>query len=84
MKERASKYDGHQRRLACMVYKIFHRKTGSETKANVLAQELYKPVKDVIWGANLAAMGSLSSFNFGVKYLLHVIDVSCNGIIIFF
>ena len=31
--------------------------------------------KDNIWAADLAKMGSLSSFNCGVKYLLCVIDV---------
>ena len=54
----------------------------------VLAQELYKPVikkfkrrkfhamfKDNIWAADL---GSLSSFNRSVKYLLSVIDVLTN------
>ena len=56
----------------------------------VIAQELHKPVikklkrsifvvysrfKDNIWPTGLAEMGSLSSFNRDVKYLLCVIDV---------
>ena len=54
----------------------------------VLAQELHKPLikkckgkegysrfKDNIWAADLPEMGSLPSFNYGVKYLLCVIDV---------
>ena len=51
-----------------------------------LAQELHKLViekskvyasfKDKIWDKALAEMGSLSSHNHGVKYLLQVIDFS--------
>ena len=54
----------------------------------MLAQELHKPVikklkrrkvyprfKDDIWATDLAEMGSLSSKDRGVKYLLCVIDV---------
>ena len=53
-----------------------------------LAEELHKPViknfkrrkvytrfKDNIWAADLAEMGSLSSGNKNVKYLICVIDV---------
>ena len=53
-----------------------------------LAEELHKPViknfkrrkvytrfKDNIWAADLAEMGSLSSENKNVKYLICVIDV---------
>ena len=65
--------------------------TISKAGANIneeLAQELGKPVikkfkgrkmctrfKDNIWAANLAEMGSYSSKNGGVEYLLCVIDV---------
>ena len=39
------KYDGHQRRLASMVYKFFNKKAGSGESVNEeLAQELHKPV----------------------------------------
>ena len=54
----------------------------------MLAQELQKPVitkfkkrkiyvrfRDNIWVADLAEMGSLSSKNWGIKYLLCVIEV---------
>ena len=72
-----------------MVYKVFDEKTGSGANFNEeLAQELHKPVikkfkrrklcvrlKDNIWAAVLAEIGSLSSKNRGVKYLLCVIDV---------
>ena len=72
------------------MHKLFDKKTGSRANVNeVLAQELRKPVtkkirrkkvyarfKDNIWGSDLSEMGSLSSFNHGVKYLLFVIDVS--------
>ena len=64
-------------------------KTGSGTKTNVfevLAKELHKQLvkkfrrrklyarfKDNIWTADLDEMGSLSSMNQGVKYLLCVL-----------
>ena len=64
------------------------KKTGSGASGNKeLAKELHRPVikkfkrrvyprfKDNIWAADLAEMGSLSSFNRGVKYLLSVINV---------
>ena len=72
-----------------MVYKFFDKKTGSGISVNEeLAEELRKPVikkfkkrkvyarfKDNIWAADLAEMGSLSSKNKNVKYLLCVINV---------
>ena len=73
------KYDGWKRGLASGVYKVFDKKTGLGATVNkVLAQELHKLVikkfesrkvydnnrfKDNIWAADLAEMGSLSSFN---------------------
>ena len=71
-----------------MVYKLFDKKTGFGASVNEqLAEELHKPVinkfkrrkvcarfKDNIWAADLAEMGSLSSKNKNVKYLLCVID----------
>ena len=65
------------------------KKTGSGISVNEqLAEELHKPVikkfkrrkvyarfKDKIWAADLAEIGSLSSKNKNVKYLLCVIDV---------
>ena len=72
-----------------MVYKFSDKKTGSGVSVKEeLAPELHKPVikksktrrvyarfKDDIRTAELAKIGSLSSFNCGVKYLLCVIDV---------
>ena len=62
-----------------------------ENVNEVLAQELHKQViknfkrrkvhsrfKDYIWAANLAEIGSLSSFNCGFKYSLCMIDVLPN------
>ena len=86
---RNCKYDGYQRSLACMVYKIFNKKTGSEVSVNEeLAEELHKPLikkfkrrkvyarsKENIRAADLAEMESLSSKNDNVKYLLSVIAV---------
>ena len=86
---RNPKYDGYQRGLARMVYTFFDKKTGSGVSVNEqLAEELHKAVikkfkrrkfhakfKDIIWAADLAEMGSLSSYNRGVKYLLCAKDV---------
>ena len=84
------KYDGYQRGLASMVYKIFDKKsTGSGiSSSSILADELHKPIiknfkkrkvyskfKDNIWGVDLADMQSLSRKNTGIKYLLCVIDL---------
>ena len=86
---RNRKYDGYQTALASMVYKFFDKNTGSGLSVNEqLAKELHKPVikkfkrrkvyerfNDNIWTADLAEMGSFSSNNKKVKYLLCVIDV---------
>ena len=80
------KYDGYQRALARMVYKFFHKKTGSVVSVNEqLALEWHKTLikkfkriklstrfKDNIWSAE---MGSLSSKKKNVTYLLCIIDV---------
>ena len=85
------KYDGYQRGLASMVYKFFDKKTELRVSLNEeLAKELDKPLikkkflkkekshprfKNNVWTPNLAEIGSLSSKNCGVKYLLFVIGV---------
>ena len=80
-------YGRYQRALASIVYRFFHKKTGSGISVNEqLPEELHKPVikrfqrrkayarfKDNIWAADLAVMESLSSKNKNVKYLLCVI-----------
>ena len=85
---RNCKYDGYKRALASMVYKFFDKKTGSGISVNEQqAEKLHKSVikkikrrkvyarfKDNIWTPDLAEMGSLSSKNRNVKYLLCVID----------
>ena len=38
-------------------------------------REVYAKFEDNIWAADLAEMGSLSSFNRDIKYLFFVIDV---------
>ena len=72
-----------------MVYKSFDKETGSGVSLNEqLAEELHKPIakkfkrrkvyarfKDNIWAADLSEIGSLSSKNKNVKYLLCAIDV---------
>ena len=42
---------------------------------NLKRRRVYAKLKDNIWAANLAEIGSLFSENWGVKYLLCVIDV---------
>ena len=89
------KYDGYQKRLASLVYKLFDPskiESGPRSKVRtnvnkVLAQKFnqwlknskkekcMQGFKDNIWAANIAKLGSLSSMNRGVKYLLCVIDV---------
>ena len=72
-------YNGYQRGLASIVYKMFDKKARYGAKASVneeLAKKFHKPVikifkrqkvyatfKDNIWAANLAEMGSFSSKN---------------------
>ena len=65
-----------------MVYKFFNKKARSGISVNKQpAQELQKPVikkiyakfKDNIWAADLAELGSMSSKNTNVKYLLCVL-----------
>ena len=84
-------YDGYQRGLASMVYKVFDKKTmgsGVNNESLKLADELHKPIirkfnerkvyssfKDNIWGVDLADMQLLSKFNKRIKYLLCVIDL---------
>ena len=82
-------YGGYQRALAGMVHKIFDKETGSRISVNEwLAKELHNTVikifkrrkvyarfKFYIWAADLAEMGSLSSHNKNVKYLLCVMYV---------
>ena len=78
-------YDGYQRALASMVYKVFDKKTGSGISVNEqLVEELHKAVikkskkrkvytrfKDNIGAADLVEMGSLSSKIKKVKTVLN-------------
>ena len=65
-----------------MVYKFFNKKAWSGISVNKQpAQELHKPLikkiyakfKDNIWAADLVELGSMSSKNTNVKYLLCVL-----------
>ena len=72
-----------------MIYKFFDKKTILGVSVNEqLAEESHEPViekfkirkvyarfKDYMWAADLTEMGSLSSKNKNIKYLLCVIDV---------
>ena len=82
------KYDGYQRGLASMVYKLFDKKSAGGKLDLKLADELHKPVikkfkkrkvyssfKDNIWGIDLGDMRLLSRSNKGIKHLLCVIDL---------
>ena len=82
-------YDGYQRALASMVFKVFEKKTESGKIVNEQLDEgLHKPVikkfkrrkvyarfKDNIWAEDLVEMRSCISQNKNVKYLLCVIDI---------
>ena len=81
------KYDGYQKRLASMVYKLSGSDITNEFSYQ-LANELHKPVikkflkrkvyssfKGNIWGVDFADMQSLSKYNKGFKYLLCAIDL---------
>ena len=84
-------YDGYQRGLASMVYKLFDKKSkgsGINEPNYQLATELHKPIirkfkkrkiyssfRDNIWGVDLAYMQSLSKYNKRIKYLLCAIDL---------
>ena len=71
-------------------------KFGMGVKKKSLAEELHKPVRrkfkkrrvlvngiDKIWAADLVDMQAFSKFNWGIKYLLTVIDVfSNNGLLV--
>ena len=87
-------YDEYQKALASMVYKVFGKKTVSGVSVNFQPAEelhnavikkfkrrkLYARFKDNILAADLAEMGSLSSKNKNVKYLLYTIEVPLNMI----
>ena len=76
-------------KLPSILYKFFGKKIRLRATVNEeLVEQLHNPVikkfkrrkiyatfKDNIWAADLAEMGSLSSKNQGVKYLLCVVDV---------
>ena len=65
------KYDGCQRGLASMVYKFFDKKRrfGANVGKSMPSLKIGKSMPS-FWAADLAEMGSLSSKNRGVKYLL--------------
>ena len=84
------KYDGYQRGLVIMVYKVFDKKSkGPGIKENrLVANELHKPsirkfkkrkvyssFKDNIWGVDLADMQLISKYNKGIRYVLCAIDL---------
>ena len=89
-----SKYDGYQRGLASMVYKL--KKTAGigikfMPQKEQLAEELHKSIirkfkkrkvylafQDNILGADLADMQLISKFNKGFRFLLCVIDILAN------
>ena len=80
---RNCKHDGYQRELASMVYKIFHKETGSAVSVNEKIsiikknkkRQVYARFKDNIGAEYLAERKSLSSKNKKVKSLLCVADI---------
>ena len=92
------KYDGYQRGLASMVYKLFDKKSKEAgIKQNQqLANELHKPIirkfkkrkvyssfKDNICGVDLADMQLISKSNKESRYLLCAIICSANMLLLF-
>ena len=77
------KYDGYQRGLASMVYKLFDKKSnvsGANMKAmsnEQLPEELSKPIVRTFKKriADLADIQLISNFNKGFRFLLCVIDI---------
>ena len=80
------KYDGYQRGLPSVVYKVFDKKfsgSGAKTSSEImtnqqLAEELHKPIirkVNNIWGADLADMQIISKSDKGIHFLLCVIDI---------
>ena len=83
-----SKYDVYEGALISLVYKPFVKKTASRVSVNEkVAEELHKPVskkfkgrkvyvrfKDNVWAADLTVIGSLSSKNKNLKYLVWILD----------
>ena len=67
-----SKYDGYQRALATMFFYAFDKKTGFK---RFKRRKTINRFKDNISAANVAEIGSLSSKNKNLGYLLCVIDV---------
>ena len=85
------KYDGYQRGLASMVYKVFDKKSSgsgvnepnyqlaSEFHRQIIQKfykrKVYSSFRDNIWGLALAYMQPLSKYNKRIKYLLCAIDL---------
>ena len=81
------KYNGNERGLASMVYRLFDKKSkdsGIKSMSNQqLAGELYKPIitkfkrrtfNNNIWRADLADMNLMSKYNKGFRFLWCLID----------
>ena len=72
------KYDGYQRRVASMVFKLFDKKTADSGVKSMPKNEkskVYSAFKDNIWGADLANMQLIRKFNKGFRFFLCVIDI---------
>ena len=77
------KYDGYQRELASLVYKLLDKKSSNQR----LAQELHKPIrnfekrkklcsfKDNIQDADLAHMQLINKFDKAIHFLLCFIGI---------
>ena len=75
-----SKYDGHQRGLASMIYKFLDtQSSGSAIKSKVKSEfkrrTVYSSFKDNILDVNLAAMQLINKYNKRSRYLLRTIDL---------
>ena len=85
------KYDGYQRRLSSMIYKLFDEKTSGGANKSITNQKLainfinqlfnfflksvYSSFKDNIWGAVLADMQLISKSKKRIRFLLCIIGL---------
>ena len=69
------KFDGYQRRLTCMVYKLFNKKySANEIHKQIIKKfkrrKVYLSFRNNIWGVDLTDIQSLSKHYKEIKYLL--------------
>ena len=77
------KYDGYQRGLALMVYKLIkklliknqQKNYTNQLLENFIKEKVQSPYIDNIWGEDLVDMQIISKFNKGFRFLSCLIDI---------